>query len=119
MSTQRLYRITFLNQGQTAVPGQQQVYEIYARGVSHGSMMGFVEIEDIVFGERSSILVDPGEEKLKAEFENVVRSFVPLHAIVRIDQVDKVGTARITAGGGESGKVMAFPGPTFGGDHKK
>ena len=110
MSTpQRLYRVTFLNQG--------SVYEIYARSVSHGSMIGFVEIEKLVFGERTSILVDPGEEKLKSEFANVTRTFVPVHAIVRIDQVDKAGAARIMAGG-ESGKVIPFPVFTPGGDHK-
>lgn len=113
MSTQRLYRITFQNPGPTA----GQIYEIYARSISHGSMMGFVEIEKIVFGERSSILVDPAEEKLKAEFANVIRTFVPVHSIIRIDQVDKAGQARITASG-ESGKVTPFPGSTFGGDHK-
>lgn len=111
MPTPRLYRIAFLNP--TAGQGQPPVYEIYARSVSHGSMPGFVEIEKLVFGERTSILVDPGEEKLKAEFANVVRTFVPVHAIVRIDQVDKAGQARITAGG-ESGKVTAFPGGGFG-----
>jgi len=114
MTTQRLYRVTFLNQG--------QVYEIYARNVSHGSMMGFVEIEKIVFGEKTTLLVDPGEEKLKTEFANVSRTYVPLHSIVRIDQVDKAGAARITASG-ESGKVMPFPAqfnfPNGGGDHKK
>ena len=115
MPTPRLYRIAFLNP--TAGQGQPPVYEIYARSVSHGSMPGFVEIEKLVFGERTSILVDPVEEKLKAEFANVVRTFVPVHAIVRIDQVDKAGTARIMAGG-ESGKVMPFPGSTFGGSHQ-
>lgn len=114
MSTPRLYRVTFLNQG--------HVYEIYARSVSHGAMMGFVEIEKLVFGEKSSLLVDPSEEKLKTEFANVVRTYVPVHAIVRIDQVDKAGAARITAAG-SSGKVMPFPMlpslPPGGGDHKK
>ena len=112
MSTQRLYRVTFLNQG--------QVYEIYARSVSHGSMMGFVEIEKLVFGEKTTLLVDPSEEKLKTEFANVVRTSVPVHAVIRIDQVDKAGAARITAAG-ESGKVTPFPTfpsfPAGGGEH--
>jgi hypothetical protein len=109
--TQRLYRVTFLNQG--------QVYEIYARNVSHGGMMGFVEIEKIVFGERSSILVDPGEERLKAEFENVERTYVPVHAVVRIDQVSKPGPSRILPAG-ESGKVTSLPLPGgLGGEHRK
>ena len=101
-SPARLYRVTFLNQG--------QVYEIYARQVSHGEMPGFVEIEKLVFGEKTSLLVDPGEEKLKIEFANVTRTYVPVHSVVRIDQVDKAGAARITAAG-DSGKVMPFPMP--------
>jgi hypothetical protein len=112
MKSQRLYRVTFLNQG--------QVYEVYARNVSHGGMVGFVEIEKLVFGEKTTLLVDPSEEKLKTEFANVERTYVPIHAIVRIDEVSKQGQARIHAAGGESGKVMPFPVYTSGGgEHKK
>jgi hypothetical protein len=110
MSSQRLYRVTFHNQG--------QVYEIYARGVSHGSLLGFVEVEKLVFGEKGGVLVDPTEERLKTEFANVVRTYLPVHAIVRIDEVSKQGAARILAGG-ESAKVMPFPLYTSGGEHKK
>lgn len=101
MSKQRLYRISFNSQG--------QVYEIYARNVSHGSMMGFVEVEKLVFGEKSSVVLDPSEEKLKTEFENVERFYVPLHAVIRIDEVNKPGPARIHAVTGESSKVTPFP----------
>ena len=112
MKSQRLYRVTFLNQG--------QVYEVYARNVSHGGMVGFVEIEKLVFGEKTSLLVDPSEEKLKTEFANVERTYVPIHAIVRIDEVSKQGQARIHAAGGEAGKVMPVPVYTSGGgEHKK
>src|SRR5689334_24949023 len=72
MSKQRLYRVTFTNQG--------QVYEIYARNVSHGSLLGFVEVEKLVFGEKSTVVVDPGEEKLKTEFANVERSYIPVRS---------------------------------------
>ena len=110
-SSHRLYRVTFLNQG--------QVYEVYARKVSHGGMMGFVEIEKLVFGEKSTLLVDPSEEKLKTEFANVERTYVPIHAVVRIDEVSKQGPARIHALSGDSAKVMPFPVFTSGGEHKK
>jgi hypothetical protein len=110
MSIQRLYRVSFQNQG--------QIYEIYARNVSHGSLMGFVEIEKLVFGEKSTLVVDTSEEKLKTEFANVTRTYVPIHSVIRIDQVDKIGAARIMAGG-ESGKVTPFPVYTGGGDFKK
>lgn len=103
MKKDRLYRIAFHNRG--------QVYEIFAREVSHGAMIGFVEIGKPVFGERSTVVVDPSEEKLKTEFENVDRFYVPVHSVIRIDEVNKQGTARITTGdGGSSGKVTPFPG---------
>ncbi len=95
-----LFRIQFLNQG--------NVYEIYARGVSQSRMFAFVEVEDIVFGERSSMLVDPAEERLKSEFAGVKRTYIPVNAVVRIDEVDRQGQAKITPASG-TGNVMPFP----------
>ena len=40
-------------------------------------------------------LVDPSEEKLKAEFQGVKRSYIPMHAVIRIDEVEDSGPARI------------------------
>lgn len=100
MSQTKLYRISFHNQG--------QVYEVYARQVSHGGMPGFVEVEKLVFGERSTVVLDPSEEKLKTEFANVERFYIPLHAVIRIDEVSKQGPARIV-GGGDGSKVTPFP----------
>lgn len=112
MSHSRLYRVSFLNQG--------QIYEIYARDVSHGGLLGFVEVEKLVFGERSAVVVDPAEEKLKTEFAGVERTFIPVHAVLRIDQVKQVGAARVHAAAGESAKVMPFPVfGSSGGEHKK
>src|SRR5690606_13178576 len=88
--TRELFRITFLNKG--------QVYEIYAREVYQSDLYGFIEIEDFVFGERSQMVVDPSEEKLKNEFSGVKRSFIPLQAIIRIDEVEKEGVATISKG---------------------
>jgi len=93
-----LYRITFHQRG--------EIYEVYARGVGHGGMFGFVEIEGLVFGERSKIVIDSTEERLKTEFEGVVRTYVPIHAVIRIDQVDRAGSGRITS---SDGTVAPFP----------
>lgn len=106
----RLYRISFSAHG--------QVYEVYAREVSHGAMLGFVEVGKLVFGERSSVVLDPGEEKLKTEFAGVERFFVPVHAVIRIDEVTRPGPARIVPGEPGS-KVTPFPQYTFGGESKK
>jgi hypothetical protein len=97
-SKPHLYRVSFHNHG--------KVYEIYARGVSHGGMPGFVEVEKLVFGEKSMVVVDTSEEKLKIEFEGVERFYIPLHSVIRIDEVAKAGPARISAGGD---KVLSFP----------
>lgn len=98
-----IYKIIFHNQG--------QVYEMYAKRIFQGDLWGFLEIEEFVFGERTQLVVDPSEEKLKAQFEGVQRSFVPMHAIIRIDEVERLGPARITDAKGGVGNVMPFPVP--------
>ena len=72
----------------------------------------FVEIEELVFGERSSVVLDPGEERIKTEFAGVKRSFLPVQSVVRIDEVRKQGVSKIVAL--EGSNVAAFPGPVFG-----
>lgn len=103
MSDNVLYRVVFVN--------QQQVYELYARRVYQGELFGFVVIEDFVFGETSAIVIDPTEEKLRIEFEHVKRCHVPMHEIVRIDQVERRGTAKIIPldrDASSTGKVAKF-----------
>jgi hypothetical protein len=90
---------------------QGKVYEVYARKVSHGSLLGFVEIEELVFGERSGMVLDPGEERIKSEFEGVKRSFLPVQSVVRIDEVRKQGVSKVVAL--EGSNVALFPGPVF------
>lgn len=100
--TEPLYRVQFLNQG--------KVYEVYVREIFQSDLYGFIEVEGFVFGERAQMLVDPAEERLKTEFSGVARSYIPMHAIVRIDEVEKEGVARITDGTSGS-NVMPFPLP--------
>ena len=92
-----LYKVTFAT--------QDQIYQVYAKEVYQSDLYGFVVIEGVVFGETSGIVVDPSEEKLKIEFEGVKRSFIPMHEILRIDEVERRGTAKIlpaTSGDGRS-----------------
>jgi hypothetical protein len=83
----QIFRISFINHG--------KVYEIYAETVRQGDLYGFVEIEGIIFGETSTVVIDPGEEKLKAEFGGVSRTMVPMHSVIRIDEVQKQGQSKI------------------------
>ncbi|MFT0211238.1 DUF1820 family protein [Pseudomonas sp. F1_0610] len=96
-----LFKVIFVNQG--------QVYEIFAKAIYQSDLWGFLEVEELVFGERTQVVVDPSEEKLKAQFDGVVRTYVPLHSIVRIDEVERLGVARISDAAG--GNVMPFPMP--------
>src|SRR5207237_379630 len=72
----------------------------------------FHRVEELLFGERSSVVLDPAEERIKAEFSGVKRTFLPLHSILRIDEVKKHGAAKITVL--EAGaNVAQFPLPIY------
>ena len=103
MAASHIFKVVFVNQG--------KVYEIYARKVSHGGLFGFIEVEELVFDERSGVVVDPGEERIKTEFGGVKRSYLPLHSIIRIDEVRRQGVSKISAL--EGGNVTQFPVPMF------
>ncbi len=91
MPKKTIYKISFYN--------QNKVFEIYAQQVYQSDLYGFITIEGLTFDERTSVVVDPSEEKLKSEFDQVKRFFVPMHAIIRIDEVDKQGVAKISDAG--------------------
>ena len=101
---QQVYRVFFQNQG--------QIYEVYARNIYQSELYGFVEIEDYTFGNKSQVVIDPSEEKLRNEFEGVQRSFIPMHAIVRIDEVEKEGVSKITSSDGSTFTPFPMPVPT-------
>src|SRR5579863_242429 len=100
MAASHIFRIMFVNQG--------KVYEVYARKVGHGELFGFIEVEELVFGERSSVVLDPAEERVKGEFAGVKRTFLPMHSILRIDEVKKQGVSKITTLEGGA-NVAQFP----------
>jgi len=105
MALKNVYKVIFVNQG--------KVYEVYARQVAQSGMFGFIEIEQLVFGEKSAVVIDPSEERLKDEFKEVKRTYIPLHSIIRIDEVEKEGTAKIVDIKGDSGQVVGFPGAIY------
>ncbi len=102
MAQTPIYKVIFHN--------QNKVYELYARAIYQSEMYGFIEIEEIVFGDEQQVIVDPAEEKLKTEFAGVSRSYIPMHSIVRIDEVEKEGVGKIVDGEGGS-NIAPFPMP--------
>ena len=100
MANDRLYKVIFLNHG--------KVYELYCTGVTSSGLWGFVEISGMVFDTGDSMVVDPTEEKLRDEFEGVEVLHVPMHAVLKVEEVRKKGQAVIRDR--ESGeKVTPFP----------
>lgn len=106
MAASTIYKVIFLSQG--------KLYEIYAKYVASDlEMYGFIEVGDIIFNNNSGILVDPVEEKLKTEFAGVKKTFIPMHAIYRIDEVDKEGISKISEMGGTNSNIHQFPVSAF------
>ena len=108
MASKKLYKITFSNQG--------KLYEIYAKSVANSNLLGFIEIESLVFGEKTSLVVDPSEEKIKTEFEGVKRPSIPMHSVLRIDEVDKEGVSKVSKAEGDN--VTQLPNTVFVPDDK-
>lgn len=101
MENSKLYKISYYN--------QDKVYEIFAKQVYESDLYGFLAIEEIVFGSKSDVVIDPSEEKLKAEFETVKRSFIPMHSVIRIDEVKEQGVCKIKDSKEGGGSIAPFP----------
>jgi hypothetical protein len=97
-----LFKVTFIQAGQQ--------YEVYVKELISSNLFGFIEIGDFVWDTHTSIVVDPSHEKLKDEFASVERTYLPMHSVLRIDQVARQGTAKIVDLGD---KVTHFPGPIY------
>lgn len=98
--SKKLYRVAFLNHG--------KVYEIFCNGVCTSGLLGFIEISGLQFEDKNSLVIDPTEEKMRDEFDGVEVLHLPMHSVLRVEQVEKKGPATIRDR--ESGeKVTPFP----------
>ena len=114
MATKKFYRIRFANEG--------KIFELYARQVTQGSLFGFIEISQLAWGKRSDVIIDPGEQDLRNEFHGVSVVHVPMHAVVRIDDVEKSGSGKIipiTGAGEKSPASFPIYTPTGAGPGKR
>ena len=83
-----------------------EIYEVFAKQIYQSDMYGFIEVEDYIFKKDKQLVVDPAAEKLKNEFNKVERSYIPINSIVRIDQVNESGEAKIKE---NKGQISPFP----------
>jgi len=103
MSKKKLYRISFYN--------NEVIYELYVRKIYESDLFGFIVLEDFVFGENTSLVIDPAEERIRMEFNEVKRTLIPAQSVLRIDEVDKQGVAKVLdKSSGSGGSVAVFPG---------
>lgn len=96
-----IYRVLFHNQG--------KIYDVYVSSVDRAQIFGFLELKDFQFSKPSSMVIDPTEDKLRHEFESANRVLVPIANVERIDEVSKVGEAKITESDGSN--IHHFPTP--------
>ena len=101
MTTKHIFKVIFVQ--------NDTVYEIYAKQVAESDMFGFIVLEDMLFGEKTSVVVDPTEEKLKAMFTDVTRTYVPMSSVIRIDEVSQQGQAKISPLPKAGNNISPFP----------
>ena len=103
MAGRRLYKVSFLSAG--------RIYELYARRVASSELWGFTEISELAFDVNEGVVVDPTEERLRDEFGATKRLHLPMQSILRIEEVERRGPARIRDAASGETVVMPFPLP--------
>ena len=98
MNMKSVYKIIFIQLG--------EIYEVFAKQIYQSDMYGFIEVEEYIFNKDKKLVVDPSSEKLKKEFAQVERSYIPINAILRIDEVRETGEAKIKK---NKDRVSPFP----------
>ena len=98
MKSKSVYKIIFMQLG--------EVYEVFAKHIFQSDMYGFIEVENYIFNKDKQLVVDPTSEKLKNEFSDVQRSYIPMNAIIRIDEVEETGEAKIKE---NKSQISPFP----------
>ena len=87
MNDNILYKVIFIN--------RSKVYELYARDVFSSEIYGFIYVAELVFDQNRTIVIDPAEEKIRDEFENVNVLHLPMQSVIRIEEVKKKKSCKI------------------------
>ncbi len=82
-----LYKVIFIN--------RSKVYELYANEVYSSDIYGFILVADLVFDQNKTIVIDPAEDKIREEFENVNVLHLPVQSVIRIEEVKKKMSCKI------------------------
>ncbi len=80
------YKVTFTS--------ENELYQVCAREVTTSDLLGLIEIGDFIF-PANKLVYNPGEERIKREFEGIRRTWIPYHAIQRIDEISDARESEI------------------------
>ena len=94
-----VYRVVFTQ--------DETVYELYARSVSEESLMGFIEVEDFV--HPAKVLGDELSEPMPPLFIGVKRTYIPVHMLLRIDEMTSPDGQKGRKKDSSAGNVRSFP----------
>lgn len=100
-----MYKVSFLNQG--------KVYELFCNKVSGSELSyGFIEIAELIFDGEDSVVIDPTEERMREEFADVEVLHLPMHSVIRVEQVKRRGACVIRdSKSGEKVTPLPLDGP--------
>ena len=101
--SKKLFRLQFHH--------QDKVYVVYAGRVESSAIWGFVEVGELDFDIREGVLVDPAEERLREEFADTRSLHLPMHSVLRIEEVVRRGSAAIHEAAEPGRVVTPFPMP--------
>jgi hypothetical protein len=82
-----------------------------ARHVGSGALWGFTEVGELVFDVHDGVVIDPTEERLRDEFGNTRVLHLPMHSIVRVEEVERKGQSAIRDATTGEKVVTPFPLP--------
>ena len=87
-----------------------KINTMYVRYISEESLVGFLEADELILGNDAEISNDELTDEFCAEFKGVQRVYLPLHVILRIDEID-LGLHQSTADAKNlaKGNVSRFP----------
>ncbi|HKL50391.1 MAG TPA: DUF1820 family protein [Wenzhouxiangellaceae bacterium] len=95
-----MYKLVFFSHG--------KVYELFVEHVDSSHLYGFVEASGLIFDGDSKVVVDPTEERLRAEFADTDKLMLPMQSVIRIEQVKKRGKC-VIRDRGTGDKVTPLP----------
>ncbi len=97
------HRVTFQH--------QDKIYVVHARHVASSAIWGFIEVAELEFDTRAGVLVDPAEERLREEFADTRVLHLPMHSVLRVEEVRERGASAIRDAGDATRVVTPFPMP--------